>query len=321
MNEKDLISVIIPVYNLAPYIQRCLDSIYSNTYKNLEIICIDDGSTDDSYKILQAQKDKRVKIFTQQNAGVSAARNRGLEFSEGEIIAFIDGDDWIHPQYFELMLKALGDADVVCCGFENVKIFTSFFSSEQSNNMRILNVREAKKNFQIKSFVWGKLYRRNAIGNIRFTPGIKMAEDKLFNMQILMHDRLVSVINNKLYFYFSRDNSVVHSIDAQMYAVGNEFLRLGELEKNQDMICEAISSFLSFRYLNMFSADSEQTKRQANEKLDECRKSIQWKCNIKLKLLLVMARIPAIYRIYRLVSDPTMFAWEKSQKQRKNKGT
>ena len=227
-------------------IRDSLDSIYSNTYKNLEIICVDDGSTDDSLKILLEQKDKRVKVFTQENAGVSAARNTGLSFSRGRVIAFIDGDDWIHPQYFELMLKALGNSDIACCGFERVKKIKESFLDEDNKNVCILSATEARKNFDIKSFVWGKLYRRDVIGNIRFTNGIKMAEDKLFNIQILAQDIEISVIDNRLYFYFNRENSVTHSDDAQMYMVGNEFLRLSRIKKDEDMICEAISSFLSY---------------------------------------------------------------------------
>ena len=107
MSEKQkLISVIIPVYNTAPYLPRCLDSVINNDYKNLEIICVNDGSTDSSPEILRGyeKNDSRIKVFDVKNGGVSRARNIGLDSASGEYIAFIDSDDWIHRQYFDILI-------------------------------------------------------------------------------------------------------------------------------------------------------------------------------------------------------------------------
>ena len=103
--HEELISVIIPVYNTAEYLPRCLESVLNNTYRNLEVICINDGSKDNSIEVLNAyaQKDPRIRVIDQENAGVSAARNRGLDDATGEYIAFVDSDDWIHRQYFETL--------------------------------------------------------------------------------------------------------------------------------------------------------------------------------------------------------------------------
>lgn len=123
-NEK-LISVIIPVYNTAKYLPRCLDSILKNTYKNLEIICIDDGSTDESLAILHtyADRDKRVKVVTQTNGGVSSARNQGLNLASGFFISFVDSDDWVHHQYFEALVSVQEktNAQIVNCGYSAVQ--------------------------------------------------------------------------------------------------------------------------------------------------------------------------------------------------------
>lgn len=101
--EKDKITVIIPVYNVENYLERCLKSILYNTYTNLEIICVNDGSTDNSKKILESysKRDKRVVVINKKNAGVSSARNAGIKIATGEYIAFVDSDDWIHEKYFE----------------------------------------------------------------------------------------------------------------------------------------------------------------------------------------------------------------------------
>ena len=107
MNGEPKISVIIPIYNTAAYLPRCLDSILQNTYRSLEIICVNDGSTDDSAVILEryAAADSRIIAVNQENAGVSAARNTGLDMATGDFIAFVDSDDWVHPQYFEILIQ------------------------------------------------------------------------------------------------------------------------------------------------------------------------------------------------------------------------
>lgn len=115
---NELVSVIVPVYNASPFLSRCIDSILGSTYSNLEVICVNDGSKDNSLEILRAYQelDDRIVVLDQPNGGVSAARNKGMDNASGSMIAFIDSDDFIHPQYFELLLIAINDADISCCG-------------------------------------------------------------------------------------------------------------------------------------------------------------------------------------------------------------
>ena len=118
-NASDKISVIIPVYNTAPYLKRCLDSVLGSTYRNLEVICVNDGSTDESLSILEhyQELDDRIVVITQNNRGLSAARNTGMAQATGAFLSFVDSDDWVHPQMFELLRNAM--ADDVCmavCG-------------------------------------------------------------------------------------------------------------------------------------------------------------------------------------------------------------
>ena len=111
MIQSKKISVIVPVYNTQPFLERCLQSIINNTYKNIEIICINDGSTDRSLNILNvyAAQDNRIILVNQHNRGISAARNAGLNIATGEYISFIDSDDWIHPDYFKLLMQPVLD--------------------------------------------------------------------------------------------------------------------------------------------------------------------------------------------------------------------
>ena len=117
--EKDKITAIIPVYNVENYLERCLKSILYNTYTNLEIICVNDGSTDNSKKILEdySKRDKRVVVINKKNAGVSSARNAGIKIATGEYIAFVDSDDWIHEKYFEYLIRGIDTADLVICNY------------------------------------------------------------------------------------------------------------------------------------------------------------------------------------------------------------
>ena len=127
MNEtktQDKISVIIPVYNTAPYLKRCLDSVLGSTYRNLEVICVNDGSTDESLSILEhyQELDDRIVVINQNNRGLSAARNTGMAKATGEFLSFVDSDDWVHPQMFELLRNAM-DEDVTMAACANKEVY------------------------------------------------------------------------------------------------------------------------------------------------------------------------------------------------------
>ena len=109
--KEPLISVIIPIYNMEFYLERCVDSVLNNTYQNLEVICVDDGSTDHSMEILRRYEaaDPRIVVIAKENGGVSSARNAGLDRMTGEYVTFIDSDDFVHPQYVELLYRAVQD--------------------------------------------------------------------------------------------------------------------------------------------------------------------------------------------------------------------
>ena len=123
--RKPLISVIIPIFNMEQYLPRCLDSVLNNTYRDLEILCIDDGSKDGSLKILREyeQQDNRIAVISKANGGVSSARNAGLDHMTGEYVTFIDPHDFVHPRYVELLLNAAleSSAGIACCSFRLVE--------------------------------------------------------------------------------------------------------------------------------------------------------------------------------------------------------
>ncbi len=216
------ISVIIPIYNMESYLSRCLDSVLGNTYENLEIICINDGSNDQSLKILKKyeEKDGRVRVFSKSNGGVTSARNMGLDNAHGEWIAFIDPDDWVHPQYFELMIWAWrqtgSKAKMVAAGFDKVSVYKeeSMYQSIPNNCLRSLTWNHIINDVVLSSSLWMRMYKREIIQAFRLPNEYVYAEDITTNMTILgSMPALEGVwIYLPLYHYYMREDSAVHTL-------------------------------------------------------------------------------------------------------------
>lgn len=181
------ISVIVPVYNVGLYLNRCLDSIINNSHRNLEIICINDGSTDNSLDILRQfeKTDSRVKVIDKENGGLSSARNAGLDIATGDYISFIDSDDWIHHMFFEVLLHfaETSKCEISMCNFKMTKNMeeTDCGIDLESLHTKILTGNSiVLDSDSMQGYVWRCLYRRESIDNIRF-PMIQM-EDEPFKM-------------------------------------------------------------------------------------------------------------------------------------------
>ena len=215
--ENKTISVIIPVYNVDKFLDRCLQSVINNTYRNLEIICVNDGSTDHSIDILHRYKsiDERVIIIDKENGGLSSARNVGLDIAAGEYISFVDSDDWIHPQFFGILVYYLEKtgAQIAACNYvvtrkdhETEDVIDR--DSVQYNVLKDDQV--AVTNNQMFRGVWHYLYKKEIIGNIRF-PDLQV-EDLPFQIKVISfgNDNFsVCRIDCSLYYYYQRDNSLV----------------------------------------------------------------------------------------------------------------
>ena len=220
MTEK--ITVIVPVYNVENYLNKCLDSLINQTYKNLEIIVINDGSTDNSGEICQeyAQKDNRITYVEQENGGLSDARNAGLERMTGSCVTFVDSDDWVEPNYVEVLHnKLIGyQADIAIGNYysynEDEAMYYFHVNSESYyeklyDNISIFeNLYDAK---QMKSFslisAWGKLYKAELFDYIRFDKG-KLGEDGYINQKLYLLVQKVIYINQGLYAYRQRSGSI-----------------------------------------------------------------------------------------------------------------
>ncbi len=213
------ISVIIPVYNIEKYISRCLKSIINQTYDNLEILVIDDGSKDNSGKICDnyAKKDKRIKVIHKENGGVSSARNLGLDMATGDYIAFVDGDDYIDNRMYEILLNNLVNtsSDISICDFVTTSVDDD--KTVFANDVYELSNIDALKHLYIDkdlTFVIfpGKIYKKEIFRNI-IMPDISCAEDNYVLYQLLYKSNKIVYTPSKMYKYYQRSDSTVHTFD------------------------------------------------------------------------------------------------------------
>lgn len=221
MMKNPLVSIIIPIYNTEKYIYECLNSLINQSYSHIEIIVVDDGSTDNSLCLLKelSAKDSRLKVFSQPNQGVSAARNLALSKATGTYVMFVDADDWIDPHTIEKCLQAIGDADV--CFFAYVREFsnrslpkllfpqTRHFTGEACKQLQRRMIgpidQELANPGMLDSLgtIWGKLYRRDILDGTSFIDLkiIGTAEDSLYNCNAFRKVQKAVYINKAFYHY------------------------------------------------------------------------------------------------------------------------
>ena len=214
---KDLISIIVPVYNVENYLKECLDSILNQTYQNIEVIIIDDGSTDNSSKICDeyAKKDKRIQVIHQQNSGLSVARNNGIKLSKGKYLSFIDSDDIIHSQMIELLNQEIkkNKCDISICKYQS---FTDKYIEKQVEyKVKIMNQFEFLKNLmidkEISSHACNKLYKKELFKKVTYPVG-KKYEDIGTTYKLGLNADSICYLNIELYGYRVRQNSIVNNL-------------------------------------------------------------------------------------------------------------
>ena len=208
--SNHLISVIVPVYNVEPYLRQCLDSIVNQTYPNIEILIVDDGSPDHCGEICDeyAKKDSRIIVIHQENAGLSAARNAALDIARGEYIMFVDSDDWVEPTFCEKALEMVIEhqVELVCFGFK--KIFQKEHKEIRTNNPRLLDRAEAINHIilydepSLYNIVWNKIYHKKLFQTLRFPIGM-VCEDNAITYK-LIHQSLFIYISDLLLYNYNR---------------------------------------------------------------------------------------------------------------------
>lgn len=240
-----LISIIVPVYNQEKYLSRCLDSILNQTYKNLEIVCVDDKSTDSTAEIIKryADKDSRVVYYRNTGKGVSSARNYGIEKAKGDYIGFVDSDDFIQPQMYEFMLRAIveNDCEMVACGYERV--------DEENYRTFQYHTRECKTSEFVDMYNFDKIIQYEMILSSSGTKLVQKAflkkhgrfgnytvgEDTVFCAGLWANLPRTFVVDLPLYGYFNNPHSVLHkNIDTNKIDLMRARLAVYKIYRNYD---------------------------------------------------------------------------------------
>ena len=207
------LSVVLPVYNVESYVSKCIDSILNQTFKDFELIIIDDGSTDSSSAICEHYKniDSRIQLIKQKNQGLSAARNHGIQLAQGEFISFIDSDDWIDStMYADLLSLITSDVDIVVCGHRVVTESGEILEQNSLGDMCLTAVQATKmilKDQEIPSFAWNKLFRRSLFNDIKF-PVNRIYEDTACIYKLFHISHNIKVTSNIYYNYLRNPNSI-----------------------------------------------------------------------------------------------------------------
>lgn len=213
-----MISIVIPVYNVERYLRRCVDSVIAQTYANIEIILVDDGSTDASGDICEeyAGKDVRIKVIHQENGGLSSARNTGIEEAKGEYLTFIDSDDFVDRRYAGRLYELIQEygADISIAGFVKFKKFSGIKTKAIKNpSVReydgISAISDMWYQKTIPNFAWAKMYKRKLFEGIRYPVG-KLYEDLGTTYRLFYKARRIVYSAEPLYFYFQRSDSIMN---------------------------------------------------------------------------------------------------------------
>ena len=278
-NVKELVSLIVPVYNVKEYLKECIDSILGQTYKKIEVIVVDDGSTDGSHDICEEYKkiDDRIVLVTQENQGLAAARNTGLKYVNGTIVGYVDSDDRINAYMIEKMVMSLNetDADVVFCGFERFEDKTNEVYSREMLSDKLGNISpdEYDKLLYLNPGVWNKLYRIEVLKNIEFSR-LRLCEDLGFTIDLIKKKPKISSVLEVLYYYRVRKTSIINSANEDAYK--NLVKVLTEKRKEIENInenYELLQLYDAFMFLHLgisltfrlIQEDKKNTKKYIND--------------------------------------------------------
>ena len=274
---QPLISVIIPAYNIEEYIDRCLESVCNQTYSNLEIIVIDDGSTDKTPLILDnwQKKDARIRVIHKENEGVSKARNKGIESANGDYIGFVDGDDMISPDMLEFLYDNLvkANAQISHCGYQMVfpdrrdNYHGPGEKIEQDNHRGLKDLLEGSI---VEPGLWNKLYKKELFEGLRLNENIKYNEDLLLNYYLFKKASKSIFVDEMKYFYMVRSNSATGSINNNK--IIDPILVLQEIMKNEQ---GETLNILIRRYINVLTNFIVMNKKALSKETVEFQKEMK----------------------------------------------
>ena len=306
MIETPLISVIVPVYKVEPYLRKCVDSIINQTYKNLEIILVDDGSPDNCGVICDeyAAQDSRIRVIHKENGGVSSARNAGLDICTGDYIGFVDSDDWIESDWIGGFLRTInGCVDVIISdgAFFNLPFPVGFAKKETIVKSCFYPSALQESVEHIAPSVCLKLFRKELWNNIRFSESLSMGEDTIAWLQIAMKaDSFYVVHNSDRYHYTENGASITHGISDEKNRKND--LRLAELifqyAEGSEYEHFSVSSLIFHNVKYMLHCKEKSEFLRANGRIAEAKRPIKKYFKLFRKkykiMLLALSRCPTL---------------------------
>lgn len=304
---KDKVSIIVPIYKVEAYLDKCVESIVNQTYSNLEIILVDDGSPDNCPKMCDewAKKDERIRVIHKPNGGLSDARNAGMAVATGEYISFVDSDDFLAEQYVEFQLKAIMDNNVKMSACDFCLFYDGDIVSDRVG-LGIISVSSSEdaigdilNNRKVRAVAWNKMFHRTLLIGEEFPQG-KYHEDEFFSYRIIHKAGKIAYIDSKLYYYRQRQGSIMASFNIKHLEVLDAYLeRLNLFEneypelylKDKTIFCVSCVQF----YRTALKAD-DCDKGEIKSVILENRKKVRFNakefmsCSSKQKIYVLMSR-------------------------------
>ena len=298
-----MVSIIIPVYNVEEYIEECLESILAQTYKDIELLVVDDGSTDNSLGLIRGyeNKFKKIRIFTQQNKGVSEARNLALNYASGEFVLYIDPDDFLEPIMIEKMVNKAEkyNSDITICGYylyyskdnANNKIFT--YGINENKTLSSLEVIDMMLNYKLQGQLWNKLFKKDLLinNNFKFEPG-RYIQDIFPVFKAVLKSNNIIFVDEPLYYYRQRMSSTVNKKSKKlaedyfhaMYSIMN-YIKEENVKVNKD-------SYVAFRTIVLSNFIAMYTNYKKDNVYKDFYNSEFKKLDIKINEFISINNIP-----------------------------
>lgn len=302
-----LISIIVPIYNVEKYLNKCLDSLINQTYKNIEIILVDDGSTDRCPEICDQyiRKDNRIKVIHKKNGGLSSARNRGIKEAKGQYLLFIDSDDYIDINTCYELVKSLKKEEVDIIQFkkrtfiEGEVLDNVYNANKCSSNYTVYNNKEAydiyMNNGQFTREAWDKLYARSLFDDIEYPEG-RLAEDLATTYKLILKAKKLGFLDRELYYYLIRKDSIMGQKSIKlMEDACKGHLEIYEYNKKcyKNHVKQSMTNYYN-NLVKLYCRLSNEYKKENSERINEVEQTINLikmkELNFKGKLVCILLR-------------------------------
>lgn len=320
---EKLISVVVPVYNEEAFLEKCVKSIVNQTYRNLEVILVDDGATDHSGELCDkfAAMDARIQVVHKKNGGLSDARNAGIDVATGEYLAFVDSDDFIHPKMYETMVKIMekDQAEMAICKIAHVKEDSpvNYSLSIPTTSKRMVSGKDLQNMYfdsrytQMVVAAWNKIYKREYFEEIRYPKG-KIHGDEYTTYKITYPCSRISIVDAPFYYYVTRDTSIMGTFDEKRFDLLKSYIeRMQYFAEHKDA---ELAGCFAKRFVRMahqyqvwgqesgkdFSDISQKCKRRFEKVYRDCEKKIKISAKVRLEIYMYLKMGKTYFMIWNM---------------------